>query len=424
LTSLSACLALDAGLLPDEIPGMFEIDLQNAPQYLRNKGWVAPEDQLRVTRLSGGVSNEVFYVSIVDPSGGVPATAGWLKEQAKAWTPTVDRLQRSFVLKQARPQLRTHDPWFCSVERIWREVEVLRICSRLLESPTPPAVGRCGAEAVGLADDTQSVPATMTARTPRILFEDRENYAFAMTAAPRDHQVWKQQLLAGQIEEEIAHQCGRLLGTLHARSWGDPEIASTLADRKMFDDLRLDPYYRTVARNEHHGDAATHLERLIRSVLDHPRSLVHADFSPKNLLVYEGGLMMVDFETGHYGDPAFDLGFFLSHLALKALCKAPDHERYLALIGQFRRSYRELVEPEIGESEYRALVARGIQNFAGCSWARIDGKSKVDYLHDQLRQESVRQWCQWIFTEQPTEWNEVASLLEAHMSGFDNASHA
>ena len=31
----------------------------------------------------------------------------------------------------------------------------------------------------------------------------------------------------------------------------------------------------------------------------HPRSLVHADFSPKNLLVSAEGLMMVDFETGH-----------------------------------------------------------------------------------------------------------------------------
>jgi 5-methylthioribose kinase len=45
---------------------------------------------------------------------------------------------------------------------------------------------------------------------------------------------------------------------------------------------------------------------------------VHGDFSPKNLLIYGNSLMLIDFEVGHYGDPAFDLGFFLSHLTLKA----------------------------------------------------------------------------------------------------------
>ena len=32
-----------------------------------------------------------------------------------------------FVLKQARAQLRTRQEWFSSVERIWREAEVLTI---------------------------------------------------------------------------------------------------------------------------------------------------------------------------------------------------------------------------------------------------------------------------------------------------------
>ncbi len=70
---------------------------------------------------------------------------------------------------------------------------------------------------------------------------------------------------------------------------------------------------------------------------------MHADFSPKNLLVYDGGrgLMMVDFETGHYGDPAFDLGFFLSHLVLKAFYHAPRHEPLLELTEQFWIAYRE-----------------------------------------------------------------------------------
>ena len=40
----------------------------------------------------------------------------------------------------------------------------------------------------------------------------------------------------------------------------------------------------------------------------------------------KGGLTVVDFETTHLGDPAFDLGSFASHLLLKALREAPAHE--------------------------------------------------------------------------------------------------
>jgi len=41
----------------------------------------------------------------------------------------------------------------------------------------------------------------------------------------------------------------------------------------------------------------------------HRICLVLADFSPKNILITDQGIHLVDFETAHYGDPAFDLGF-------------------------------------------------------------------------------------------------------------------
>ena len=84
------------------------IDADNAKEYLLDAGRADPHQPVEITRLAGGVSNEVLYV-------GFPADRG-----------------RDFVLKQAREQLRVADPWFCSVDRIWREVEVLRICQRLL----------------------------------------------------------------------------------------------------------------------------------------------------------------------------------------------------------------------------------------------------------------------------------------------------
>ena len=188
---------------------------------------------------------------------------------------------------------------------------------------------------------------------PRIVFEDRDHYLFAMTAAPRPHVVWKAELLAGRGDERVAAACGRLLAALHGGSWGDERLAKQFADRTLFDELRVDPYYRTLAAAR--PEACEAVGRLVESLACPGRSLVHGDFSPKNLLVAGESLTLVDFETGHWGDPAFDLGFFLSHLVLKAAYRLPRHEPLLELTETFRRAYDAAMIDRIGRAELAEL---------------------------------------------------------------------
>ena len=169
--------------------------------------------------------------------------------------------------------------------------------------------------------------------------------------------------------------------------------------------MRIDPYYRVIARTQ--PDYAAAFGELIDDTWRERHSLVHADFSPKNLLVYDGGLLLVDFETGHYGDPAFDLGFFLSHLVLKAAYHAPAHEAYLSLTRSFWRSYEDEMGQAISGDEFARLQQRAIRHFAGCAWARLDGKSPVDYLHDSGRRDLVRRLCQSLLKQPPNDWDAV-----------------
>jgi 5-methylthioribose kinase len=343
---------------------MFELTAANSVAYLRSRGYLAPGETARAQELSGGVSNLVIHVA---KAGG-----------------------DDLVLKQARGKLSVAEPWYCSIERIWREVEVLSICSTLLYSYRADAPSKVD--------------------VPRLLFTDRENYLYAMSAAPAGHVVWKQELLAGVARSDVARAGGTMLGVLHASSWHDVLLARQLDDRQFFFDLRLEPYYRQVAAV--HRSLAPEIERLIDAVCRERHCLVHGDFSPKNLLVYEDRLLLIDFEVGHYGDPAFDLGFCLSHLVLKACYHSPRDGPFFDLIEAFWNGYRAEMDGAIPRQDLDALVGRAILNLAGCALARLDGKSKIDYLQDQARRDAVRELCRVVFKSQPTQWSEVRPIAE------------
>ena len=49
------------------------------------------------------------------------------------------------------------------------------------------------------------------------------------------------------------------------------------------------------------------------------RCFVDGDFAMKNMLVGRDRNWVLDFEVAHYGNPIFDLGFFLSFVVLSAV---------------------------------------------------------------------------------------------------------
>jgi 5-methylthioribose kinase len=304
---------------------MWLLSADNALEYLVQSGHLPAGTTATVSPLAWGVSNVVLRV---DPVGRSP-----------------------LVVKQSRPQLRTKIEWLSRCERIYREADMLRALEPRLPAGTVPAVR----------------------------FEDRPNFVLALEAIRADHVVWKQWLLEGRTDEPIAARLGELLATIHGSTVGQPELLPDAADWSLFDELRIDPFYRFVARV--HPDLAPAIDALLASMAAHRVCLVHADFSPKNVLVHADGVSLVDFETGHWGDPAFDLGFFLAHLLLKSL-RQSDTGSWRRLIDRFWESYQQALQagnsPAVIDPD--ATSHRSVLHLAGNLLARIDGKSPVDYL--------------------------------------------
>ncbi|GAB4141039.1 MAG: aminoglycoside phosphotransferase family protein [Planctomycetaceae bacterium] len=337
---------------------MQELTPENLEDYLQDRKLLAPHGTAHAELLAWGVSNMVMRVS------------GDFKEDI---LPAQDDL----VIKQSRRQLRTQATWYSRLDRIWREADVMRAIEPLL----PAGV------------------------VPRVLFEDRKNYVMAMSAIDKNHTVWKESLLRGNVDFAIGRQAAIYLGTLHRETANRPDLQETLGNRTVFEELRIEPFYRTIACR--YPDLSDSLEQLIEEMLETPVALVLADFSPKNILVTATGISLVDFETGHYGDPAFDLGFFLSHILLKAIFHAPDSQPFLQLAETFLTDYQDKVRETF---EWDDLMRRTMGHLAGCLLARIDGTSPVDYL-DERQKEVAREFGLQLFRAKITSPQKAIEML-------------
>jgi len=289
------------------------LDPSNVTAYLEARGFRVTGP---VQPLGGGVSNTVL-----------------LAETARG----------RLVLKQALERLNVAAPWHSDPARSLREAAALQDTAQFLPSGAVPAV----------------------------CFVDEENFIYAMEAAVAGATDWKTLLLAGEIEPSIGAAVGVLLAT-QVLATREGHWRERYGDQRVFDELRLDPYYRYTAAQ--HPDLAIHFDRSIERCRLNAVSLVHGDWSPKNILVAGGKPMVIDYEVVHFGDPAFDAAFLLNHLLLKSLRRPV-----------WRRRYWEVAEAFWGTA-HRVVDADGVKTHLGCLLlARVDGKSPAEYLNSETK---------------------------------------
>jgi len=285
----------------------------------------------RLTPLAGGVSCDIHLVE----DGG-----------------------EKFVVKRALAKLRVKADWYADVNRNRSEWEYIRYVANFL----PEAV-------------------------PSVRHVSTEGNYFAMEHLGGGFKNWKQLLLFGIADAGAAARAGKLLAEIHRRSAGDVEARRVFDTTANFFQLRIEPYLLATgakhpALNPLFKAEATRLEQV-------RECLVHGDFSPKNILVSGDRMVILDCEVAWYGDPAFDLAFFLNHLLLKALFHAPKEAGIPAMVLQFWAAYQAArPSAEIGLRAGRLLLMLLL--------ARVDGKSPVEYL-DAERRNFVRQFVRTNF---------------------------
>jgi 5-methylthioribose kinase len=335
------------------------VDIEDTDQllnYLRATKRIDAQETPVVRQLKGGVSNKTVLL---------------LRQQSSGW-----------VLKQALPKLRVKSDWFSDPSRIRIEAEALRF----LPSIVPPGT-----------------------ITP-LIFEDPEENILAMEAVPEPHQNWKERLLGGEIELPLIQEFARLLGVIHRRShWRSDQLRMNFSDRTFFRTLRLEPYYEYSAAVA--PAAKPFLTALIEDTLSRQETFVHADFSPKNVLIYQHKPILLDHEVAHFGDPAFDLGFSLTHLLSKAH-HLPNHRLVLMDAAlHYWNTYFDLVRDAPWSTE---LERRSVNHTCACLLARAVGRSPLEYLSESERSRQARVGLQLMATGPVS----ISELVQIFVSGI------
>ena len=291
--------------------------------YLIEKKIISASDQAEVEVLTGGVSNVVLAITTKN---------------------------QKMVLKQALAELMVAQKWEADQRRAIVEANAIALFHKL--SPD---------------------------QVPNLVFLDPERFILILDRVPVGSTVWKSDLLDGVINPDIAEVLGTTLAQWHNFGEKDKEARMQFMEDSLFEQLRIDPFYRFVAaKNEVLKPVIT---KLINELEGDKTTIVHGDFSPKNIMVgMDDQVYILDFEVTHVGNPVFDLAFLLAHLLCKKFrTDEPLEEKLLgASAERFINAYEVIRPIDSSLSLHTALIAL----------ARVEGKSPVNYL-DSSKQSAL-----------------------------------
>ncbi|MDR1533817.1 MAG: phosphotransferase [Planctomycetota bacterium] len=297
-------------------------------RYLLDKGLIDPAAGYSLTYCGGGVSCTVALVQAGD---------------------------KATIVKQALAKLKVREDWLCDPNRMGIEMKSNAVYHRLVPDSAPA-----------------------------VYFHDPDNHVFGREAAPERSTMWKNDLLGGLLDFVVAEKAIRALSVVHNACAGDGRTRADFADKAIFHDLRISPYLKFVMGKNR--ALAPFAEPVVDALMNGSITLVHGDFSPKNIMVDNRRIYILDFEVAHYGHPAFDLAFFSNHFLLKAV----KNRRWAASYLDMLRFMLDIYYAEMGFMDRAELEGLYVRLLALLFIARVDGKSPAEYITETPDKDLIR----------------------------------
>ena len=289
-------------------------------------------EEISFSPLKGGVSSDIYLVQNGD---------------------------QKYVLKQALSQLRVEEEWLADVTRNLAEQDFIHYVS-------------------SFAPD----------HVPEVIYADRENAFFIMSYYGPPYQNWKATMMTGEKSPRVTREVALLLAKIHSHSYHNSYVRQQFNYTNLFLELRVEPYI--IFTGTKHPQWQPIFNAEAERLLAYEEALMHGDFSPKNILVHDDQVLLLDHEVACYGDPAFDIAFMVNHLLLKRLVFSTKGPGDPKLPKVFWDHYFQ----HLNRGRSTNLKLRTIHLLKLLMLARVDGKSPAEYLY-----EGHRDWIRKFFAK-------------------------
>ena len=280
-------------------------------------------------RLEGGVSSEVYYVKTN---------------------------KKEYCIKRSLKKLLVKKKWIANTNRIKFEYLWLKHCRNILK---------------------KNIPETFE-------FNSRKKYIVMQYLDTSDYKTLKELFFDKIVNIKTIKLISKHLYKIHTNSNNVKTKNIFKRNNKNFYDLRLDPYFNEVGRV--YPRYKEYIKHLNKNYLKNSNTLVHGDFSPKNILIGKNKIVYLDAECCNFGDPVFDLVFFSNHLLIKSIFIQDKSKEFTRSYITFYKEYLKNLDAK----KNKLYINRIIRMTPIMMLARIDGKSPVEYIKSKKIKNTIR----------------------------------
>lgn len=286
-------------------------------------GLLNPKIKFEYIKITEGVSSDIWYVK------------------------TEKGLE--FCIKRALKKLTVKEDWFAPISRSNFEVAYFKACQNI---------------------NTESFP--------KILGHDKKKYILAMEwFKPEKYILWKKKLLDMTFETKDGYTISNILREKHSYFHNKSDYKKEFENDKTFYDIRIEPYILFTSKS--YPKYENCFIDAAKSLVLNKKTVIHGDFSPKNILIGPQFPIILDAETACWGDPVFDLAFCNNHIILKSILNTSNKKEYILLSKKFIETYINKINWE----EKSNFIDRFLKLIPLLVLARLDGKSPIEYYQNK-----------------------------------------
>ena len=268
----------------------------------------------------------------------------------------VDTTTNSYCIKKALKKLRVEKDWYADPIRSYYEYLWLKKTKKILPSSIPEVIS----------------------------YNRMKNYLIIEYLNMSRYSNLKEDLLKGKVDLNNLNKLAKKLLYIHKNLKSNYNKKIFQPHNFNFIKLRINPYLLEL--NKTYPELKKYINATVNLLRNNQHTVIHADFTPKNILVSKNKQIILDAETANYGDPSFDIVSLINHLIIKLLFVNKNKKNFVLALKKIFNTYHSSVTWE----EKQDIIERSKTLLPLMILARVDGKSPVEYIKNNKEKNKLR----------------------------------